>query len=46
VSLTQQQQARLEAMKLVMDHPAWCANNGFQDWRRAADAIADWILNG
>lgn len=45
-SLTQPQQARLEAMKLVMDHPAWCANHGYRDWQQAAAAIAEWILVG
>lgn len=46
VSLTQRQQIRLEAMRLVMDHPAWCANHGYRDWQVAVQAVAEFIEGG
>lgn len=46
VSLTQTQQIRLEAMRLVMTYPAWCLNQGFRDWRDAVQGIAEWIETG
>ena len=46
VSLTQSQQIRLEAMKLVMAYPAWCANNSYRSWQEAVQGIASFIEEG
>lgn len=45
VQLTQRQMIRLEAVRLVMDHPTWCANNGLREWREAVQLVAS-IIEG